>query len=107
MCIYGIGRSYDPQRIAEIGGILRFTHKETSTAFADIDSSVNQLDPYNSKSNRVSKVGSVGARKTPLDIMTVLLLKLIIPIAFFSPLMWLTFLYFKSKISYKIFRWFM
>ena len=36
-----VGFSFSPQLMAEIGNILRFTHKGVITAFASVNSGVN------------------------------------------------------------------
>ena len=69
MNIYGVGKTYGPQLIAEIGDVSRFTHREAITAFAGVD----QSGQHNSTSNRASKVGSARLRKTLFQIMTTLL----------------------------------
>jgi len=58
MGIYGVGKTYGPQLIAEIGNVSRFTHRGALTAFAGVDPGVDQSGQHNSKSNRASKVGS-------------------------------------------------
>lgn len=73
MNIYGVGKTYGPQLIAEIGDVSRFTHREAITAFAGVDPGVDQSGQHNSKSNRASKVGSARLRKTLFQIMTTLL----------------------------------
>lgn len=73
MSMYGVGETYGPQLIAEIGDVARFTHREALTAFAGVDPGVDQSGQYNSKSNRASKVGSARLRKTLYQIMTTLL----------------------------------
>lgn len=73
MGIYGVGNTYGPQLIAEIGDVSRFTHREALTAFAGVDPGANQSGQRESKSNRASKVGSGRLRKTLFQIMTTLL----------------------------------
>ncbi len=73
MGIYGVGKTYGPQLIAEIGDVSRFTHREALTAFAGVDPGVDQSGQHNSKSNRASKAGSARLRKTLFQIMTTLL----------------------------------
>lgn len=73
MGIYGVGKTYGPQLIAEIGDVSRFTHRGAITAFAGVDPGVDQSGQHNSKSNRASKVGSTRLRKTLFQIMTTLL----------------------------------
>ncbi|MDR2024543.1 MAG: IS110 family transposase [Hungatella sp.] len=71
--IYGVGKTYGPQLIAEIGDVSRFTHREALTAFAGVDPGVDESGQRISKSNRASKVGSARLRKTLFQIMTTLL----------------------------------
>lgn len=73
MGIYGVGKTYGPQLIAEIGDVSRFTHREALTAFAGVDPGVDESGQRKSKSNRASKVGSSRLRKTLFQIMTTLL----------------------------------
>lgn len=73
MNIYGLGKTYGPQLIAEIGDVSRFTHREALTAFAGVDPGVDESGQRKSKSNRASKVGSARLRKTLFQIMTTLL----------------------------------
>ena len=73
MGIYGIGRTYGPQLIAEIGNVFWFTHSETLTAFASVNPGANQSGQQNFKSNRALKIGSTRLRKTLFQIITTLL----------------------------------
>ena len=73
MGIYGVGKTYGPLLIAEIGNVSRFTHREALTAFAGVDPGVDESGQHKSKSNRASKVGSARLRKTLFQIMTTLL----------------------------------
>ena len=73
MGIYGVGKTYGPQLIAEIGDVSRFTHREALTDFAGVDPSMDESSQRRSKSNRASKVGSARLRKTLFQIMTTLL----------------------------------
>lgn len=73
MGIYGVGNTYGPQLMAEIGDVSRFTHREALTAFAGVDPGVAQSGQFCSKSNRVSKCGASRLRKTLFQIMTTLL----------------------------------
>ncbi len=72
MGIYGVGKTYGPQLIAEIGDVSRFTHREALTAFAGVDPGVDESGQHKSKSNRASKV-ACRLRKTLFQIMTTLL----------------------------------
>lgn len=73
MKMYGTGKSLGPQLMAEIGDVRRFAHKGSLTAFAGVDPGANQSGTYEAKSNRSSKRGSPGLRKTLFVLMTVLL----------------------------------
>lgn len=55
--IYGVGKTYGPQLIAEIGDVSRFTHREAITAFAGVDPGVDQSGQHNSKSNIACEAG--------------------------------------------------
>ena len=71
MC--GVGTTFGPQLMAEIGDITRFTHREALTAYAGVDPGVNESGDFRSKSNKASKVGSARLRKTLFLIMSTLL----------------------------------
>ena len=73
MGMYGIGETYGPQLIAEIGDITRFSHREALTAYAGVDPGANQSGSRDQKSNKASKIGSSKLRKTLFQIMTTLL----------------------------------
>lgn len=73
MGMYGVGKTYGPQLIAEIGDVSRFTHREAITAFAGVDPGVDQSGQRNSKSNQASKCGASRLRKTLFQIMSTLL----------------------------------
>jgi len=73
LSIRGVGATFGPQLMAEIGDITRFTHREALTAFAGVDPGVNESGDFKSKSNRASKVGSARLRKTLFLIMLTLL----------------------------------
>ena len=73
LSMYGIGHTYGPQLIAEIGDISRFSHREALTAFAGVDPGESQSGTYSRKSNPSSKCGSSRLRKTLFQIMSTLL----------------------------------
>jgi len=75
MDMYGVGESFGPQLMAEIGDIRRFAGKQSLVAFAGVDPMPNQSGMKNNRSNRSSKRGSPYLRKTLFNIMTVLLQK--------------------------------
>ena len=70
MSMYGVGETYGPQLIAEIGDVSRFTHGEAITAFAGVDPGVNESGQFKQRSNRASKNGSTRLRKTLFQVMS-------------------------------------
>lgn len=73
MEMYGVGKSFGPQLMAEIGDVRRFERKQSLVAFAGIDPMPNQSGDKNVRSNRSSKRGSPYLRKTLFNIMGVYL----------------------------------
>lgn len=73
MSMYGVGATFGPQLIAEIGDISRFTRREALTAFAGVDPGKNDSGDKVTNSNRTSKVGQPKLRKTLFLIMSTLL----------------------------------
>ena len=73
MQMKGVGPSLGPQLMAEIGDVMRFTHRNAITAFADVDPGVNESSSYAQKSVPTSKRGSAELRKTLFQIMDVLI----------------------------------
>lgn len=73
MGMYGVGKTFGPQLMAEIGDISNFTHREGLTAFAGVDPGVDESGQHCSKSNKASKCGSSRLRKTLFQIMSTLL----------------------------------
>ncbi len=73
LAIKGVGTSLEPQLMAEIGDITRFTHKEALAAFAGVDSGNNQSGSYEQKSVRTTKRGSSTLRRTLFQIMDCLI----------------------------------
>ena len=73
MAMEGVGPSLGPQLMAEIGDVMRFTHKGAITAFAGVDPGVNASGEYSQKSVHASKHGSPVLRKTLFQIMEVLI----------------------------------
>lgn len=70
MDIYNDGKIYVLQHIAKIDDMSRFIHREILTAFADIDSGVNETSLHKTKSNQASKVVFTRLCKTLFQIMT-------------------------------------
>ena len=73
MEMYGVGKSFGPQLMAEIGDVRRFERKQALVAFAGIDPMPNQSGDKNVRSNKSSKRGSPYLRKTLFNIMSVYL----------------------------------
>ena len=73
MGMYGVGKTYGPQLIAELGDITRFTHREAITAFAGVDPGVDESGQRKRKSNAASKCGSSRLRKTLFQLMSTIL----------------------------------
>jgi transposase len=73
MGMYGVGTTFGPQLMAEIGDVMRFTHREALTAFAGVDPGKDDSGQRVSKSVKASKCGSARLRKTLFQIMTCLL----------------------------------
>ena len=75
MGIYGVGKTYGPQLIAEIGDVSRFTHREALTAFAGVDPGVDESGKHSAKSVPTTKRGSAHLRKTLYQIVCTYLKK--------------------------------
>lgn len=73
MNMKGVGPSLGPQLMAEIGDVLRFTHKGALTAFAGVDPGVNESGSYAQKSVPTTKQGSSELRKTLFQVMDILI----------------------------------
>lgn len=73
MDLYGVGESFGPQLMAEIGDVRRFQRKQALVAFAGVDPMPNQSGEKNVRSNQSSKRGSPYLRKTLFSIMMCLL----------------------------------
>ena len=73
MSMYGVGHTYGPQLIAEIGDVSRFDHRSAITAFAGVDPGVNGSGKVVQDSNQASKHGAPRLRKTLFQIMITLL----------------------------------
>ena len=73
MKMYGVGKSFGPQLMAEIGDVRRFERKQALVAFAGIDPMPNQSGDKNVRSNKSSKRGSPYLRKTLFNVMGIYL----------------------------------
>lgn len=71
MSIYGVGRVFCSQLIAEIGDVRCFEHSKSLIAMAGIDPPPYQSGQVDVKSRRISKRGSPALRKTLFQIMAV------------------------------------
>jgi len=71
--MYGVGQTFGPQLIAEIGDITRYEKRESLTAFAGVDPGVDESGDRRNKSNYSSKCGSSRLRKTLYLVMSSLL----------------------------------
>ena len=72
MAMYGVGKSYGPQLMAEIGDVRRFERKQALVAFAGIDPMPNQSGDKNVRSNKSSKRGSPYLRKTLFNVIRII-----------------------------------
>lgn len=75
MNLYGVGKVFCSQLIAEIGDVEQFKGSKSVVAMAGIDPPPNQSGDVNTKSSSISKRGSPSLRKTLFQIMTVYLQK--------------------------------
>ena len=73
MEMYGVGKSFGPQLMAEIGDVRRFERRQSLVAFAGIDPMPNQSGDKNVRSNKSSKCGSPYLRKTLFNVMGIYL----------------------------------
>lgn len=73
MEMYGVGESFGPQLMAEIGDVRRFEQKKSLVAFAGVDPMPNQSGDKNVRSNRSSKRGSPYLRRTLFNVMGIYL----------------------------------
>ena len=75
MAQYGVGTSFGPQLMAEIGDVRRFARKQALVAFAGVDPSPNDSGDKYSRSNKTTKRGSPYLRKTLFCVMSGILEK--------------------------------
>lgn len=69
--LYGVGRIFCSQLIAEIGDVRRLNSSKSLVALAGIDPPPNQSGTVDTKSRSISKRGSPALRKTLFQIMTI------------------------------------
>ena len=73
MNLYGVGKVFCSQLIAEIGDVTRLKSNKSLTALAGIDPPPNKSGKDDPKSRRISKRGSPALRRTLFLIMTIYL----------------------------------
>lgn len=73
MNLYGVGKVFCSQLIAEIGDVTRLKSNKSLTALVGIDPPPNQSGKDDPKSRRISKRGSPALRRTLFLIMTIYL----------------------------------
>lgn len=69
MQMFGVGSTFGPQLIAEIGDVLRFARKQSLVAFAGIDPAPNDSGDKYGRNTGTTKRGSPYLRKTLFNIM--------------------------------------
>lgn len=73
MGLYGVGKVFASQLIAEIGDVRRLERSKSLVALAGIDPPPNQSGQVDQKSRSISKRGSPSLRKTLFQIMTIII----------------------------------
>lgn len=73
MHMYGVGPTYGPQLIAEIGDISRFSHRTALTAYAGVDPGKDDSGERITKSVHASKCGPSRLRHVLFQIMSTIL----------------------------------
>ena len=74
MSMFGVGKVYGPQLIAEVGDTRRFRNRRAITAFAGLDAPPYQLGQLDVSSRHISKRGSAALRKVLFQITEVYIL---------------------------------
>lgn len=74
MAMYGIGKVFGPQLIAEIGDTRRFRNRRAITAFAGLDAPPYQSGQLDINSRHISKRGSSALRNVLFQITNVFIL---------------------------------
>lgn len=75
MSMFGVGKVYGPQLIAEIGDTRRFRNRRAITAFAGLDAPPYQSGQLDISSRHISKRGSTALRKVLFQITEIYILK--------------------------------
>ena len=73
MNMYGVGPTFGPQLMAEIGDISKFQHREALTAYAGVDPGKNDSGQEVHNSSHASKCGPSRLRHTLFQIMSTML----------------------------------
>lgn len=74
MSMFGVGKVYGPQLIAEVGDTRRFRNRRAITAFAGLDAPPYQSGQFDVSSRHISKRGSAALRKVLFQITEVYIL---------------------------------
>ncbi len=74
MSMFGVGKVYGPQLIAEVGDTHRFRNRRAITAFAGLDAPPYQSGQLDVSSRHISKRGSAALRKVLFQITEVYIL---------------------------------
>ena len=74
MAMYGVGKVYGPQLMAEIGDTRRFRNRRAITAFAGLDAPPYQSGQLDVNSRHISKRGSAALRKVLFQITEIFIL---------------------------------
>lgn len=74
MSMFGVGKVYGPQLMAEIGDTRRFRNRRAITAFAGLDAPPYQSGQLDVTSRHISKRGSAALRKVLFQITEVFIL---------------------------------
>lgn len=74
MAMYGVGKVYGPQLMAEIGDTRRFRNRRAITAFAGLDAPPYQSGQLDVTSRHISKRGSAALRKVLFQITEIFIL---------------------------------
>lgn len=73
LSLFGVGKVFCSQLIAEIGDVRRLKSGKSLVALAGIDPPPDQSGKHDAKSRSISKCGSPSLRKTLFQIMTIYL----------------------------------
>ena len=75
MSMYGVGKVYGPQLMAETGDTRRFKNRRAITAYAGLDAPPYQSGQLDITSRHISKRGSPALRKVLFQITEIFILK--------------------------------